>query len=85
MGLEIFGAKKAYDSVKKKTSKLNDVKATPPPDPETAVEDAEAEAKKKAEERRKRIALRGQASTVKTSLMGLDSDASVKKKTLLGG
>ena len=70
---------------------VKEPKATPPPDPQAAVADAEAEARRKeaearrkAEERRRRLAAGGRSSTFQTSQMGLSSAAPIKKKTLLG-
>lgn len=42
------------------------------------------EAKRKEDERKKRIALLGRESTFKTSPFGLTTDADVREKTLLG-
>ena len=76
---------RAVGSLTKKIFGIEEPKATPPPDPQKAEKKAEDTAAKENEERRRRVSQQGFASTVKTSLMGLSSDAPTKKKTLLGG
>ncbi len=55
------------------------------PNPFIAQIVAEGKAREKSEARRRRLAAGGARSTVRTSQMGLLSEAPTKKKTLLGG
>jgi len=60
-------------------------KVAPPPDPNAERVKAEEERRKKATERRRKLSQEGHQSTFNTSAFGLQSDANVKKRTLLGG
>ena len=78
VGEQLFGIKKE-----------NYVPTTPPtptlpPEPEVELSVAENEAKKKNQERRRKIKTYGQEGTVKTSPYGLVTEANTSKKQLLG-